>query len=773
MRVHQTSAPSRPALPTEGKPSAGGVAPNRSSVILNGSVKKILRNRPEEFLDLACKAVRATHAGIGFLSAEGNLIEYIAHGGGAGNSATVVPAAGIRELLAFIVRQARPVRVAEPAFDCRCPAAALLRPLPGALQAVPLVRPGRFPGALYVTRPAGEAGFTLQDEEVVLSIGACLEQENLFEQAHLLSQMRLLNRVAQAAAGNLELKPVLQVALRELERHLPMNACAVWLVDQQDAPPTAGATGPPPELVLAATNPLCESGAHGPALALGARLPLDQTPFGPCWREGQPVYTDWGPAESSVGQGDEAPVREADGRVAAPLSAAPLEPLLTGQQALSSFAAPLRTGDRTVGILQSVCTRPSGFTNEQIQLLYLVADMLGPAISNCHLVDRLRSTCEELRATRDFLIQAEKMRALGEMASGMAHDFNNALCGVLGFLELSLTDTALSANTRGQLELARTSALDAAHTVRRVQEFARKRHSSTVVLQPLDVNDLVRQVVELTRPKWESQARAREMPITVELHTEATGTILGNSAELREALTNLVFNAIDAMPKGGTLGVRTWCTQAGVFLEVRDTGVGMSPAVRQRLFEPFFTTKGDRGNGLGLSVVCGIVERHGGEITASSEVGQGSAFTVRLPVSLAGAVRSAGTGSAPQATAPAISLRILVVEDEQPIRSFLARTLTKFGHRPRLTANGAEALEAFAAEPFDVVLTDLGMPGISGIELARTVAQRSPKTPVILLTGWGDQLKGEGKSLEGITQILGKPVTIDHLITALKAVKPG
>src|SRR5262249_45809406 len=215
------------------------------------------------------------------------------------------------------------------------------------------------------------------------------------------------------------------------------------------------------------------------------------------------------------------------------------------------FAVPLRAGDQIMGVLQSVCTQPAGFTREQIQLLYLVADLLGPAVFNCQLFGRLQSAYEELRLTQNQLIQAEKMRALGELAGGMAHDFNNSLCGVLGFLELTLTNPTLPADCRGYLEFSRTCALDAAQTVRRVQDFARWKRNE-VAAERLDVNDLVRQTVELTRPKWESLAQTRGTAITVEVGTKATSQIIGSAAELREVITNLVFNAADAMPGGGT-----------------------------------------------------------------------------------------------------------------------------------------------------------------------------------------------------------------------------
>jgi signal transduction histidine kinase/CheY-like chemotaxis protein len=459
--------------------------------------------------------------------------------------------------------------------------------------------------------------------------------------------------------------------------------------------------------------------------------------------------------------------------------------------AASSFGTPLRGGDRTVGILQCVSSRPSGFTSEQVQILYLVADLLGPAISNCQFHGRLRNTYEELRATQEQLIRNEKLRALGELASGMAHDFNNSLCGVLGFLEMALMDRGLSSASRGHLELARTCALDAAQTVRLVQDFARVRRKDPH-FQELDLDALARETVELTRLKWESLAHAEDTAISLELQTEAGALVRGNAAELREVLTNLIFNAVDAMHRGGTLTIRTWSEPANVFLAVRDTGMGMSAAVKQRLFEPFFTTKGERGNGLGLSVAFGIIRQHGGEITVTSEVGQGSAFTVRLPRAHGGARRAVNGEAAPAERALAqtvavpgavagaplngagrhTGLRVLVVEDEEPICRLLDTVLTTLGHRPHVVQTGAAGLEAFAAEPFDVVLTDMGLPDLSGEEVARMVAERAPPTPVVVLTGWADRIRAEAEPLPGVTQILGKPVTIERLEQTLRAVCP-
>jgi signal transduction histidine kinase/ActR/RegA family two-component response regulator len=607
-----------------------------------------------------------------------------------------------------------------------------------------------------------------------LPLTACLEQGSLFEEAHLQAQLRLLNRVAQAAAGNLDLAHILEVALRELGRHLPMTLSAVWLADQDR--PSHPAVDAPGEgaVVLRLADLSTDHGALADRAGLmaGMSVPLAGTPFAPCWDGGGAVTMDWtglAVPEPSPGERPSA-----------------LGLYVPAPGPLACFATPLRSGDQTVGVLQCLTARPGGFTSESVQVLYLVADLLGPAISNCQLHSRLCTTSEELRATQEQLIRNEKIRAIGELASGMAHDFNNSLCGVLGFLEMALMDRGLSTASRGHLELARTCALDAAQTVRRVQDFARTRRKNSV-FEWLDLNQVVQEAIELTRPKWENLERSRGVPIVLELYLEATLPVLGNAPELREVLTNLVFNAVDAMPQGGTLAVRTWDDRASAFLAVEDTGVGMSSAVRQRLFEPFFTTKGERGNGLGLSVTFGIVRQHGGDITVTSEAGQGSVFTIRLPgaaddkpaVPEAPTCHVTAVSPAPQAPAlggsPAISsgLRILVVEDEDAVGRFLATVLTSLGHRPWVAQTATAALQALGAEPFDLVITDMGLPDLSGEEVARTVAEQAPQTPVVLLTGWADQLRADPRSLPGVTRILAKPVTIERLAETLQAVCPG
>ncbi|HEV3118868.1 MAG TPA: GAF domain-containing sensor histidine kinase, partial [Gemmataceae bacterium] len=585
---------------------------------------------PGHLLQLVAKAVGATQGALALVSAEGDIREYFVFG--MEDNLELQRSSWSRELMRFIVHQGVAIKVSDFKRDLPAqgvpPLLVAQPPLSiGPFLGVPLTSYGRCRGGLYLMRSPGEPPFSDQDLQTVLPVRAWLEPENFCEEGRLLAQFRLLNQVAQAAAGPLELPQILSIVLRELDRHLPQYTCVIWLLGDAEQEAMAerqqkGAPGETPSLlVLKSYGMIPNERATKLGLTPGLQLPLERTRFAACLRDGQAQYVDFARPEQQAGDKKTLTVEDD--------LHSPFEIELRQRGATSSFAVPLRAGEQAVGMLHSICTRAAGFTNEQIQLLYLVADLLGPAISNCQHVRRLRAAYEQLRTTHNQLLQAEKMRALGELAGGMAHDFNNSLCGVLGFLELALADKELDPTIGGYLESARTCTLDAAQTVRRVQNFARWQRNE-LSIQLLNFNELVRQTLELTRHKWENLAHARGIPITVQTRAEAKEWISGSAAELREVITNLVFNAVDAMPEGGQLNVTAWSSPTDIYLSVGDTGTGMSPSTRRRLFEPFFTTKGERGNGLGLSVTFGIVQRYGGQITVESELGRGSCFTVRL-----------------------------------------------------------------------------------------------------------------------------------------------
>ena len=376
----------------------------------------------------------------------------------------------------------------------------------------------------------------------------------------------------------------------------------------------------------------------------------------------------------------------------------------------------------------------------------------------------LQAALADLKDAQQRVIQQERLSALGQMASGVAHDFNNALVPILGFSEL----LQLSPGTLENRELANsyigmihTAAGDAAKVVSRLKQFYRKQQEGDL-FDAVDVDKLVLQVFTLTRPRWKDQMQAAGVMIEVVPELGDVPPVRGDESALREVLTNLIFNAADAMPTGGTITVRTRRDGNFAIIEVADSGTGMTGEVRKRCLEPFFTTKGERGTGLGLSMVFGIVQRHTGTMDIESELGKGTTFILRLPLQACAAPVAT---LAPAASPAPRNLGILVVDDEPQARQFLAAALTGDGHRVELAKDGLDGLRRFRDGTFDVVLTDKAMPGMSGDQMASTMKRMKPGTPVILLTGFGQFL--DKADLPSVDVLLSKPIGVEQLREAL------
>ncbi|NLG28565.1 MAG: response regulator [Chloroflexi bacterium] len=385
-----------------------------------------------------------------------------------------------------------------------------------------------------------------------------------------------------------------------------------------------------------------------------------------------------------------------------------------------------------------------------------------------------RDISERVHA-QQALVEAERLSALGQMAGGIAHDFNNILVGVLGYAEKALLDIAEDpASLVADLQRIIASANDAAEAVRRLQSLYR-RTDDTSDFAPVDVDALVTEVLALMEPSWKDAPQARGVTVHVETHLAAPAPVLGNAAELRRVLRNLVGNAIDAMPSGGRLTLSTRRERGRVLITVTDTGMGMSDEQRNRLFQPFYTTKQESGSGLGLTIADTIIKRHGGEIDVASALGQGTTFIIGLPA--ATGLRVAPVLPAPleAATAPEARARaqILVVEDEEPVRDLLVRLLQRAGHTVTAADDGHRALGLLADMHYDVVITDLGMPEVSGREIAARTHALSPGTPVILSTGWGDTITPEQLQEMGVAYLLTKPYSLAGLQQALTHVLHG
>ena len=451
----------------------------------------------------------------------------------------------------------------------------------------------------------------------------------------------------------------------------------------------------------------------------------------------------------------------------------------------SSVTLPLVCGDQVHGVL-AVSTRVRHeFDAEEVELLWSFAAQATIALENARLFAELKRAYEELSRAQDELVRSEKLRALGEMAASIAHDLNNILAAILGQTDLlRLRASGLPVHEAlNRLELAAT---DAAEVVRRLQDFSRQQANQP--LAPVDLAATVREVLEITRPRWEDDPQQRGVVIEARLTLADLPPVLGHAHEIREALTNLILNAVDAMPHGGTLTIaarervatggkapkRRHATTGGrqgagvdgrvVELSVADTGVGMTAEVRQRIFDPFFTTKGTKGSGLGLSVVYGIMQRHGGKIDVVSRTDQGTTFTLRFRVA-AGAVAAPSQSAGSRALRPR---RILLIDDDPTVRQAMVELLREVGHSVVAAEGGAEGLAHLGQSRVDLVITDLGMPGMTGWEVARAVKLVTSHPPVVLLTGWGEHPASHSEHAGLVDRILGKPVRLDELLATIR-----
>jgi len=382
-------------------------------------------------------------------------------------------------------------------------------------------------------------------------------------------------------------------------------------------------------------------------------------------------------------------------------------------------------------------------------------------------LDGLIAIVRDITAQREVenqLQQSEKLTALGQLAGGIAHDFNNLLQAILGYAQLMKANPENPELLQRSLAVVESAALDGSETVRRIQQFARLRPDERFM--PVDVNHIVEDAVAITRPRWEEKIAHDSRPMDLRLDLRAKQHIHGRSAALTEVMTNLVLNAMDAMPEGGTLSIATKDVADAVVVVVTDTGIGMPEQVRRRVFEPFFSTKGESGSGLGLSMAYSIIRRHGGEIRVESEPGRGATFTLTVPT----AREEPAPPPAPSTPPRRRAARVLLVDDEPQVLSALAELLQAAGHEVSAAASGAAALKIYAPGRYDVVLTNVGMAGMNGWEVAERVRAVDAKVPVVFITGWGLREEERARlSALRVQRCLFKPVRPDELDAAVQA----
>lgn len=436
----------------------------------------------------------------------------------------------------------------------------------------------------------------------------------------------------------------------------------------------------------------------------------------------------------------------------------------------SVVLAPLMFESEVYGVLVAVRREKDGFSSGECEFLRQLAEHVALASRQATLYGALQQAYDELRQSQLTILQQERLRALGQMASGIAHDINNAISPVSLYAEALLEhELNLSDRARGYLTTIQQAVDDVARTVARMREFYRERDVQRT-LDRVDVNRVINQVVELTRPRWADQPQRQG--IAIDLKTELAADLpefTGAANEIRDALTNLIFNAVDAMPQGGILTVRSRAVAApegtSVVIEVTDTGVGMDEETRRRCLEPFYTTKGQRGTGLGLAMVYGMVQRHSASLSIDSAPGMGT--TMRLTFTASGPASST-TVRISTIQAPPRPLRILLVDDDPLLLKSLRDTLQQDGHIVTSASGGQAGVDTFGevrrrGERFDLVITDLGMPYVDGRKVAATIKSLSPDTPVVLLTGWGQRMIAANDKPPFVDRVLSKPPRLHEL----------
>jgi len=559
-----------------------------------------------------------------------------------------------------------------------------------------------------------------------------------------LARLSLLHQITRAVGGRQDLASIYQVVLLSLEEHLHFDfgcICDYEPARQELTVVHVGAGSLPMGLELALTEQ--------------AHIPIDANGLSRCVR-GQLVY--------------EPDTRDVKMAFPQKLAAAGLHSLVV---------APLLVESKVFGVLVAARRKAHSFSSGECEFLLQLSEHVALAAHQAELHASLQRAYDDLRQTQQAVMQQERLRALGQMASGIAHDINNAISPMALSTEMLLErGSELSPRTRRHLEMIQQATDDVAKTVARMKEFYRQRELQ-LTLSPVHMNALVQQVVDLTRARWSDMPQ--QQGVVIEMRTEFAPNlqaIMGVESEIREALINLIFNAVDAMPSGGTLTLRTRIEEHSqgssgnlhnLVVEVTDSGVGMDEETRRRCLEPFFTTKGERGTGLGLAMVYGVIQRHSADLEIESTPDQGT--TVRLSFAVpVGATDDLGLSDTTQPVPT--RLRILVVDDDPLILRALCETLESDGHEV-ITANGGQAgIDAFCAaqgrgKPFSIVITDLGMPRVDGRKVASFVKSASGSTPVILLTGWGQRLVAEGEVPPEVDRVLSKPPKLRELREAL------
>ena len=564
------------------------------------------------------------------------------------------------------------------------------------------------------------------------------------------ARISLLNQITYAVAEHRNSADIISIVLQQLDDHLPLDYSVAYRLDEPAGMWTFMGRG-------FKSRPTAEQ------IQAPVSIPVANTMFSRC-AQGETVYVpDQSAFDPVPGQADLPVLRN-----------------VAGAGLISAVGVPLIVEGKVFGVLVFRRRARDGFSEAERDFIKGLSAHVSQAIYQAQLYQNLQKAYDDLRQTQQAVMRQERLKALGQMASGVAHDINNALSPIVMCSDMiQCGESRLTEEDKTHLNYIKTAGMDIAQIVARLREFYRPRDGKEA-LQPLDLNRLVEQAAGMTRPRWRDIPQSRGIMIEMRMDLDPhLPQFAGIESEMREMLTNLILNAVDALPAGGVITIRSRTngqaaageTTRKVILEVADTGIGMDEATRQHCLEPFFSTKGQRGTGLGLAMVYGVVERHEGKIEIDSRPGQGTTVRLIFPVRK---IKASAPPELPpdKKTRP---LRVLCIDDEPLVRDLLRKILQRDGHQAEVADGGRAGIEVFhaaclSAEPFDVIFTDLGMPHVDGREVAAAVKRKSPGTPVIMLTGWGVFMKEDGTVPPQVDHILGKPPSIDEIRAILHGI---
>ena len=432
---------------------------------------------------------------------------------------------------------------------------------------------------------------------------------------------------------------------------------------------------------------------------------------------------------------------------------------ITGYQTKSILCVPLMTKSKMIGVLEVINKADDvAFTEEDAMLLNFFANQVAVAIENARYYGELKHKYEEEKQMQEKYAEIEKLRALGLMTSGIAHDFNNMLAIITGNIDLIEIEEDKDQILK-KVQIIKKTALGSAKTIKRLQKYARTKNDA-LQSQAINFNRLVRDAIEISTPMWKDGPQEKGLCVEIApTLSENEPIVLGDDTDLREAIINMIFNSVDAMPQGGKIDIATYTKNESVYLELSDNGIGMAEETKDRIFDPFFTTKGITHGGLGMSMLYGTIKRHNGSVDIKTAPGQGTTFTIVLPKGEEKRERDSEKSSHSIKTE---EVNILIIDDEPRISAVLSEILSKQGHKTSICDSGKDGIDALKNGSYEILITDLGMPDTSGWEVINIAKQIEPGVITGVITGW-DISEAEAKQ-KGVDFLITKPFESNQVV---------